>query len=85
MCLCVFVCSCICLHECGIIICASVLTQINGSLLPVKTNGKTYFGLLFGSGDEWRLARHTVSPAFSARKIKLVCLMHPGNILVVEQ
>ena len=81
------VCSYICLHECGtiyIIICASVLTQNNGSLLPVKANGRTYSGLVFGSGDEWRLARHTVSPAFSARKIKLVCLVRPGYVLVVE-
>jgi hypothetical protein len=45
----------------------------NGGLFPVWANGKKYNGLVFGSGDEWRALRHTATPTFSARKMKLVC------------
>ena len=45
----------------------------------MRANGREYTGLVFGSGDEWRSARHTVSPAFSTRKMKLVCLVRPGT------
>jgi cytochrome P450 len=44
----------------------------NGGLFPVWANGKKYNGLVFGSGDEWRALRHTATPTFSARKMKLM-------------
>jgi cytochrome P450 len=44
----------------------------SGSLTPVVADGKKYHGLVFAAEDEWRLTRHSVTPAFSGRKIKLM-------------
>ena len=40
--------------------------------MSVNHNGKTFEALAIQQGEEWKSSRHALTPAFSARKMKLV-------------
>ncbi len=43
-------------------------------LLALTKKGSAPRGLLSARGEEWKTARHTLSPSFSAAKMKAVSL-----------
>ena len=53
-------------------------------MLQTEMDGKIYENLFTTKGDEWRKRRNVISPAFSARKMKLVSLLkYPFPILCI--
>ena len=61
------------------------LTQSQRDILCTKIDGKIYEGLLTTKGEEWKMRRNVLSPAFSSYKMKLVSLVQQpwaihGNI-----
>ena len=44
-------------------------------MLATHVDGKNYDNLFGASSDEWRKRRRFLSPAFSARKMKMVCFV----------
>ena len=44
----------------------------SGGVLKFKIDGKDVPALVLMHGDEWRTVRHSLTPAFSSLKMKLV-------------
>ena len=51
------------------------LLQNQRSILRPTVDGKDYDNLFFASGAEWKRRWNVLSPAFSAHKMKLVCVI----------
>ena len=51
------------------------LLQNQRNILRPTVDGKDYENLVTATGGEWKRRRSVLSPAFSAHKMKLVCVI----------
>lgn len=75
--MCVYTCRCI--HDLSIF--SVVHAQYNRVNVMAAEIVKLPPMLIHAKGESWRRARKTLSPAFSAMKMKMVCRFHLDEIL----
>ena len=57
------------------------LLQNQRNILLTTVDGKDYDNLVTATGAEWKRRRNVLSPAFSAHKMKLVCV--PDIVIIL--